>query len=44
MVLKEAVLLVEGVWEVRCRPAVVLGEAEIDLSAFVDTSIQVRFI
>ena len=44
LVSKEAVLVIEGVWEVGCGPAIVLGEAEIDKSAFADTSVQVRFV
>lgn len=38
LVLEEAVRLVQVIWEVRYRPAVVLGEAEIDLSAVTNTS------
>lgn len=41
---KEAVLVVEGVWEVGRRVATVLGEAKIDFSAVVDTRVQVRFV
>lgn len=42
-VFEEAVLVIECIWEVRCRPAIVLREAKIDLSACVDTSVQIRF-
>lgn len=44
LVFEEAILVVEGIWEVRCGEAIVFGEAEIDLGAFVDTSVQVRFV
>ena len=41
---EEAILVVNGVWEIGCRPAIVFGEAEIDNSACVDTSEQVGFV
>lgn len=44
LVFEKAILAVEGIWEVRCRKAIVLGEAEICRSTFIDTSVQVRFI
>ena len=44
MVFEETVLVVNGVWEVGCGPTIVLGEAEIDISAFGDTRVQVRFV
>lgn len=44
LVFEETVLAVENVREVRSRVTIVLGEAEIYLSASVDTSVQVRFV
>lgn len=44
LVFEEAVLFADVVWEVRYPETIVFGEAEIDLSAFVDTIVQVRFI
>ena len=44
LVFKETVLAVEDIREVRSRVTIVLGEAEIYISASVDTSVQVRFV
>lgn len=44
LVLEKTVLAVQDVRKVRSRVTIVLGEAEIYISASVDTSVQVRFV
>ena len=44
LVFEETILAVEDVREVRSRVTIVLGEAEIYISASVDTSVQIRFV